>query len=117
MDESNRWLLLFLSWCAILVGLLFCWIVWRSEIAAWCALAWVGYGTWMLLNSRSEAESERDREYQRQFYPGSATEKQLRYIQALCREHGKNLPANLEELSAFEAKGLISELTDKAVEL
>ena len=117
MDESYRWLLLFLGWCAILVGLLFCWIVWRSEIAAWGALAWVGYGTWRLLNSRSEAESERDREFQRQFNPGTVTEKQLRYIQILCREHGKDLPANLEEMSAFEAKGLISELTGKVVEL
>ena len=117
MKESDRWFLLFLGWCAVFIGLLFGWIGWESEPAAWLALGWVVWGIWQTWNSTSEAEVRRTQEFRRQFLPGSATEWQRQRIKNLCDDLGRDLPPDLENMSEADAKGVISGLTGKVVEL
>ena len=94
--------MLFFAWCAVLAMLLVYGIAAGSEAAAWGALVWLGFGI-----------VERMSGLRRQFRPGTATEEQRRRIVDLCRERGREPPANLDTMSGFEAKGHISAMTDK----
>ena len=86
MKENDRWLLAFLAWCAALAALLFCWIGLRSELAAWGALAWVGYGIWRLLEQQQRDDALAAREAERRSFPYTATEEQREHIKRLCNE-------------------------------
>ena len=70
-----------------------------------------------MLNSTSEAQVRRTREFERQFLPRTMTEWQRRHIRDMCDEQGREVPPDLDKMSEVDAKSLNSALTGKVVEL
>ena len=65
--QSNRFMMYFLGWCAVLAGLALYWIALRGETAGWLAVGWIGYGIWKA--------KEHDDEFELVFQTNSAWEK------------------------------------------